>query len=170
MSPVKVKVAATIGVCGVLALVVSFALVLGHASTTGDLVFLTCLNMAGYMVFFGASVIMVILARRRWGIVEPIAGSFLAVSIVLYLGWGPLFREVTGSHVLGYLLIPVWATLATAPGMALGWVASFGILRPAERRRERIRAGLCQSCGYSRSGLAKDALCPECGGVADSSR
>lgn len=31
------------------------------------------------------------------------------------------------------------------------------------RVRPRRRLGLCQNCGYDRSGLAVDAACPECG-------
>ena len=29
------------------------------------------------------------------------------------------------------------------------------------RRRERV--GICPKCGYDRAGIAKDAMCPECG-------
>ena len=28
------------------------------------------------------------------------------------------------------------------------------------------RAGVCWSCGYDRSGLAANSVCPECGGAA----
>lgn len=55
-----------------------------------------------------------------------------------------------------------WAlVLSGAVGFVVAGPAIF--LPLLARRPRRLRAGLCQWCGYSRAGLSPDAPCPECG-------
>jgi hypothetical protein len=66
------------------------------------------------------------------------------------LGWWPFTWE---EEVCDGVFVPLWmlfAALALPTGF-LWW-----------RDRRRVRAGHC-SCGYSLSGLAPGAPCPECG-------
>jgi hypothetical protein len=63
-------------------------------------------------------------------------------------------------NIYGWLLIvPQW--VLTAPvlfGTATAWR-----LDTLARRRARLTPHLCPKCSYDRTGLAKDAVCPECG-------
>jgi hypothetical protein len=66
-----------------------------------------------------------------------------------------------GSHAWyggpGHVSAPLWtfaALAALVTGMA--WR-----LEAAAHRRARV--GLCPKCNYDRAGIAKDAVCPECG-------
>ena len=54
------------------------------------------------------------------------------------------------------------AGYATAVLGGMAWLVSFD---PTElRRRRRIEANRCPSCGYSRDGLGS-RVCPECGAI-----
>jgi hypothetical protein len=61
-------------------------------------------------------------------------------------------------------ILPLGFTLNTllAAGVLLGVLEGFAFAR----RRVRRANGRCVACGYDRGGIAKDAACPECGGVA----
>ena len=54
---------------------------------------------------------------------------------------------------IGYIGLPIWP-------LAAGALATWGLHRFARRG---FGKGLCCKCGYSRSGLATAAVCPECG-------
>lgn len=77
-------------------------------------------------------------------------------------------RSVTGprcttlpTHILWPGLLGDVAVAAVPMFVALqAWPAYIGLLV-----RRRRRAGLCEMCGYSRSGLAEANACPECGAV-----
>lgn len=81
------------------------------------------------------------------------------------------------SFVLGVSQVPCYPYLPLWPGLlantAIYGGAWFVILAgvPAGyrliRARRRSRKGKCATCGYDRTGLADDAVCPECGASAD---
>lgn len=55
---------------------------------------------------------------------------------------------------------PLWIPTLAALGMTIvAW-------RHDVAARHRLRAGACQRCGYSRSGLMEKSPCPECGATA----
>ncbi len=60
-----------------------------------------------------------------------------------------------------YTVWPI-APLLMLVGASLGW--------PGVLAARRIRRGLCPGCGYSRAGISENALCPECGRPAPSTR
>jgi len=64
-----------------------------------------------------------------------------------------LWRWLDGSKVCG---IPPLAAVVTTIVTLVAWT-----LDSDARRRER--AHLCAKCGYDRTGILKDAKCPECG-------
>jgi hypothetical protein len=68
--------------------------------------------------------------------------------------WKPAFERVTG---LWTLHVPYWI-----PTIVLG-VATGMFFGTGRRARRWARTGCCLACGYDRGGLAKDAVCPECG-------
>lgn len=68
--------------------------------------------------------------------------------------WKPAFERVTG---LWTLHVPYWI-----PTLVLG-VATAAFFGTGRRARRWARLGCCLACGYDRAGLAKDAVCPECG-------
>jgi hypothetical protein len=67
--------------------------------------------------------------------------------------WWPDYARVGSTWILD---IPFWMPLA-ALGVAAGLLWRTHLIA-----RRRSRAG-CPACGYSRSGLAPGAPCPECG-------
>jgi hypothetical protein len=60
-------------------------------------------------------------------------------------------------------LRPVWPGMAVNVALHASLWMGLTLALAAERRRWRRRHGLCIGCGYSGSGLAADAACPECG-------
>ena len=60
-------------------------------------------------------------------------------------------RPLLGLYILPLLYVP--AVLSAATGV-LWWT------------HRRTRRGGCRACGYDRSGLVEDAVCPECGASA----
>jgi hypothetical protein len=61
---------------------------------------------------------------------------------------------------LGRILIPFWIPLAVAIALT-AWAWHLDAL--ACRRERAARLNLCPKCNYDRAGIAKDAVCPECG-------
>ena len=59
-----------------------------------------------------------------------------------------------------HLIVPLWPIIIAC---ALPTALAFR-LDTLARRRERMN--LCKHCGYDRTGLAGDAVCPECGAAA----
>ena len=55
------------------------------------------------------------------------------------------------------VILPLWIPIL------LAGVPSYRSSRARELEFRRAIAGLCRSCGYSRSGLSRSAACPECG-------
>jgi hypothetical protein len=68
--------------------------------------------------------------------------------------WLPGYRfDAFGGRISRDLWVPLWPAVAVANLFAVvHW-----------RRARRVHPGSCPSCGYSRAGLAADAVCPECG-------
>lgn len=63
-----------------------------------------------------------------------------------------------GSAKQWWVWVPLWVPAAAAfAGAGAGWRLEVLAHR---------RAGVCPRCGYSREGLPRDAVCPECGGAA----
>lgn len=62
-----------------------------------------------------------------------------------------------GSAVrFSWLFVPLWLpAMTTLMAAAFAW-------RLDTLARRRARMNLCPKCGYDRSGLARDAKCPEC--------
>ena len=66
-------------------------------------------------------------------------------------------RIANGPNVCWGFFLPLWMLAA----MMLLLTALAFRLDTLARRRERMN--LCQKCGYDRTGLASDTVCPECG-------
>lgn len=69
--------------------------------------------------------------------------------------WLPSVKEMPGS--IRYFDIPFWLPILLFASI------SGGLFWRDRRVSRRAKAGECPSCGYSRAGLALDAVCPECG-------
>jgi hypothetical protein len=70
-----------------------------------------------------------------------------------YVWWPSSVRPETWAGL--YTLVPFWMVEGVALGLlGLTWW------------RWRERPGVCRACGYSLSGLAGGAACPECGAAA----
>lgn len=69
--------------------------------------------------------------------------------------WFPEVR-VMGTHY-GHVSLPYWLPILLFASI------SGGLFWRDRRAARRARVGMCPSCGYSRAGLALDAVCPECG-------
>jgi hypothetical protein len=87
------------------------------------------------------------------------------------------------SDIKGWRFVPAeqpwgwWWNLESAPGT---WVLTTPLWFPAllclsvagvawrldTLARRRVRLNLCPKCNYDRAGIAKDAVCPECGAKA----
>jgi hypothetical protein len=125
-----------------------------------------CRGTASCSVSLGAGAISV----QTWGPADPSGAPQWGLNIQRFRSPadGPLwyrwfrakikpFRSATTSTpmTLDDLRIPLWAPfLLVASPAAWLW---------ERKRRGRFRAGRCAHCGYSLSGLAPGASCPECG-------
>lgn len=79
---------------------------------------------------------------------------FGVIQLATYIGWFPLYRQVCGAPIAGFLCFSIAATIfATLAGFMLR--AVFLVLGAP--------AHLCPNCTYDRTGLAVGAACPECG-------
>ena len=69
--------------------------------------------------------------------------------------WKPIW--LSSKAQLNVVMLPYWIVVAAclACTTSLFW--------SDRRAARRARVGMCPSCGYSRAGLALDAVCPECG-------
>jgi hypothetical protein len=86
--------------------------------------------------------------KWEWG-----AGVFLRNGRGFFLWW-QAFTWGTNGWTIG---IPVWWLIVPSVGtFAFAW-------RLDTLARRRARLNLCPKCNYDRAGLAKDAVCPECG-------
>jgi hypothetical protein len=73
--------------------------------------------------------------------------------------WQWSFQTERGGGYHGYF-VPLWAlAFACILPAAIAW--RLDILA-----RRRARIGFCPKCGYNRTGLAPQAVCPECGAAA----
>ena len=80
----------------------------------------------------------------------------LLMSLATCWAWGPGFREFAGRPIVGFFWV---AAAVFVLGLFLSCVgACLGYRVP-----RKTLAGCCMTCGYSLTGLAKDAACPECG-------
>lgn len=101
---------------------------------------------------------------------------------VVVLSYGCLaIAGTVGGGFLAFLFSPIVLVLAplvlvmgpsTPENFQLGLVCWYGVglwiwflmlVHHLDSRRPRTPTHLCQHCGYSRTGLAHDAACPECG-------
>ncbi|HMN40150.1 MAG TPA: hypothetical protein PKE29_04845 [Phycisphaerales bacterium] len=73
--------------------------------------------------------------------------------------WPETFTSPIGTGVS----VPLW--LALVPAL----VASIAAWRLDTLARRRARVGCCPKCNYDRAGIAKDAVCPECGSGSEAS-
>ncbi|MBU6414602.1 MAG: hypothetical protein KGS45_14185 [Planctomycetes bacterium] len=71
--------------------------------------------------------------------------------ITAYWRGGEQGSLVTFVHVKLWLLVAILTPFALW-GLFVVW-----------RERQASRQGKCTTCGYSRAGIAEDAVCPECG-------
>lgn len=69
--------------------------------------------------------------------------------------WLPIVSGL-GSN-FGHVSLPYWLPILLFASI------SGGLFWRDRRAARRARVGMCPSCGYSRAGLALDAVCPECG-------
>lgn len=74
--------------------------------------------------------------------------------------------RLTRARIVDLPLIPLWTGFAfnTLFYGAIGWTLFGGPF--AYRRWRRARSGGCVTCGYDRTGLAHNAICPECGAAS----
>ncbi len=70
--------------------------------------------------------------------------------------WIPTVMQTPDKVAVG---VPCWLLLLVT------FVSTFVAWRSDSRIRVRERAHLCPKCGYDRTGILKDAKCPECGAV-----
>ena len=102
--------------------------------------------------------------RSLWHEIEPAAprGAAGGALVVQVPGW--LNRRADSSGDPAMLpLRPIWPGLALDSLLfaAAWWLLLGGIT--ATRRALRSRRNQCPRCGYSRTGLAHESPCPECG-------
>lgn len=71
---------------------------------------------------------------------------------------GPLLPFAPGEVLLRPLLINTFI-------LGAGWFRSSRVSRAGSRwqRKNRVHRGHCSACNYDRAGIARDAVCPECG-------
>jgi hypothetical protein len=75
--------------------------------------------------------------------------------------WGFGWRGISWSD--WSCAFPLWIpALLVGSTSAAAWISD----RAAKRRELVARLNLCPKCNYDRTGLAKDAVCPECGSAA----
>ncbi len=129
-------------------------------------------------------VLVAALILSRWFIVSI---SFVAFFVdvgngTLRVVWTFLDRSIDGAAAVGFkrapgdaefrwtfdwmlsrpmkvIEVPLWF-LTLIPG-----AAAVLLIRRERRAAQRLRAGLCVSCQYDRTGLPAGARCPECGGA-----
>lgn len=95
----------------------------------------------------------------RFGVVTPQKGRWLrwtSIKDFSLLGLGLTHSSKQGEDTQA-LVIPMWLLVV---GPASCW---FILWIPSTIRRRREATGRCTSCGYSRTGLAANMQCPECG-------
>jgi hypothetical protein len=83
-----------------------------------------------------------------------------------------IWRSRVFSTVMGNsFLVPLWipTTITLAISAAAWWPEAHTWLR-ARRREKAASLNLCPKCNYDRAGLAKEAVCPECGASGRSAR
>jgi hypothetical protein len=97
--------------------------------------------------------------------VFPMWVPLLLIGLPTLMVWNPFLipkRATVRWLLTGFTIFVAaspWLLIVTALPAALLWLQEI----PAARRRARLRAGQCATCGYDRRGLAADAKCPECG-------
>ena len=75
--------------------------------------------------------------------------------------WEWWFGFVSGNYGWQFFM-PLWPfALATLSATVVAWR-----LDTLARRRARLTPHLCPKCNYDRTGLAADAVCPECGAAS----
>lgn len=68
--------------------------------------------------------------------------------------WSPKWRSSGPPSAMTTVMVPLW--LLVLPAAAIAAIAH-------RRIRAAARISHCKFCSYDRSGLAPDAVCPECG-------
>jgi hypothetical protein len=75
------------------------------------------------------------------------------------LRWSFDWGRDTGDSAWG-VVVPLWVPLTISFG------ATLAAWRLDALARRRAGLNLCPKCNYDRAGIAKDAVCPECGAKA----
>ncbi len=76
------------------------------------------------------------------------------------LDWIQFDPKLSGLRGPWTLWVPLWLPAASCVACAtIAWFLDI-------RARRRAKRGACPKCSYSRTGLAPDAVCPECGAAA----
>jgi hypothetical protein len=101
-------------------------------------------------------------SRGRAEVTHVIAGRSIGTTIVRGTARPEPFRlewawSSYSSQYSWIVCVPLWM-----PGAAMFIVFGLAWRQDAIARR-RERAHLCPKCGYDRTGILKDAKCPECG-------
>lgn len=89
----------------------------------------------------------------------PIVGNFFSIKED-WFGTTPTTMYVQGSrqdYETTHVRVKLWFLVAILTPFAL-----WGLFL-VWRERQAARRGRCTTCGYSRAGIAEDAVCPECG-------
>jgi hypothetical protein len=97
--------------------------------------------------------------RLRCGVLNSYGRSILAPGISLRLIGQPTpsVTLFTVTPVARFVAVPLW--LVSGPLLLMTAIA----WRLDTLARRRAHAGSCPKCGYDRTGIGDDVICPECG-------
>lgn len=118
------------GALAVLGLAVAILAPLAPLPRTGrleDIIFVSLINASGYLPLVGAAALLHQFSRRIAVVPGAVIGGCLTASLILWLSWQPLYQEMAGAPLVGFVFIPVWMALMAIPGFIAGCCIGWAI-------------------------------------------